>query len=182
MKEMNYDYEEQEIGQEENQTADENKKGGMTVLVVEPLKPAYLKTISGDLKSLQKEVGGLNDATYPFEDRVAVVLNDKGKLDCLMPNRGLYDNDGNLYDIVAGTFLVVGLEEENFCSLNEEMAAKYLEKYKVPEIVVCINGQLGMLQIPEEWIRDRGSADKKLKNGRNQKKKSGKRNRADESR
>ena len=182
MKEMNYDYEEQEIGQEENQTADENKKGGMTVLVVEPLKPAYLKTISGDLKSLQKEVGGLIDATYPFEDRVAVVLNDKGKLDCLMPNRGLYDNDGNLYDIVAGTFLVVGLEEENFCSLNEEMAAKYLEKYKVPEIVVCINGQLGMLQIPEEWIRDRGSADKKLKNGRNQKKKSGKRNRADESR
>lgn len=179
---MNYDYEEQETGREENQTADANKEGGMTVLVVEPLKPAYLKTISGDLKSLQKEVGGLIDATYPFEDRVAVVLNDKGKLDCLMPNRGLYDNAGNLYDIVAGTFLVVGLGEESFCSLNEEMAAKYLEKYKVPEMVVCINGQLGMLPIPEEWIRDRVSVNKEFKNGRNQEKKSGKRSRADEGR
>lgn len=179
---MNYDYKEQETGREGNQTADESKKGGMTVLVVEPLKPAYLKTISGDLKSLQKEVGGLIDATYPFEDRVAVVLNDKGKLDYLMPNRGLYDNDGNLYDIVAGTFLVVGLEDESFCSLNEEMAAKYLEKYKFPEMVVCINGQLGMFQIPEEWMRDTSSADQKLKKSRNQEKKSGKRNRADESR
>ena len=174
---MNYDYEEQDTGQEENQTADESKKGRMTVLVVEPLKPAYLKTISGDLKSLQKEVRGLIDATYPFEDRVAVVLNDEGKLNGLMPNRGLYDCDGNLYDIVAGTFLVVGLGEESFCSLNEEMAAKYLEKYKFPEMVVCINGQLGMFQIPEEWIRDRSSADKQ-----EPEKKSGKRNRADESR
>lgn len=182
MKEMNYDYEEQATGREENQTADESKKGGMTVLVVEPLKPAYLKTISGDLKSLQKEVGGLIDATYPFEDRVAIVLNDKGKLDCLMPNRGLYDNDGNLYDIVAGTFLVVGLEEESFCSLNEEMAAKYLEKYKAPEMVVCINGQLRMLPIPEEWRRSRVSVDKGSKNGRNSEKKTGKRNRADEGR
>lgn len=54
------------------------------------------------------------DATYPFEDRVVVVLNDKGKLDCLMPNRGIYDKDGNLYDIVACTFLVIGLGEEDF--------------------------------------------------------------------
>lgn len=179
---MNHDYEEQGSGCEKHQPADGDRNGGMTVLVVEPLKPAYLKTISGDLKSLQKEVGGLIDATYPFEDRVAVVLNDKGKLDCLMPNRGLYDKDGNLYDIVAGTFLVVGLGEEDFCSLNEEMAEKYLTKYKNPEMVVCINGQLGMFQIPEEWTRGRASVSKGLKNGRNQEKKSGKRNRADEGR
>jgi hypothetical protein len=179
---MNYDYEEQETGREENQTADGNKKGGMTVLVVEPLKPAYLKTISGDLKSLQKEVGGLIDATYPFEDRVAVVLNDRGKLDNLMPNRGLYDNDGNLYAIVAGRFLVVGLGEESFCSLNEEMATKYLEKYKAPEMAVCINGKLGMLPIPEEWTRGRDSVSKEPKNGRSQEKKIRKRSRADEGR
>ncbi len=179
---MNYDYEEQEAAQKENQAVDGNRKDGMTVLVVEPLKPAYLKTIAGDLKALQKEVGGLIDAAYPFEDRVAVVLNDKGKLDCLMPNRGLYDKDGNLYDIVAGTFLVVGLGEEDFCSLNEEMAEKYLAKYKNPEMVACINGQLGMFQIPEEWTRGRASVSKGLKNGRKQEKKSGKRNRADEGR
>ena len=154
----------------------------MTVLVVEPLKAPYLKTISGELKSLQKEVGGLIDATYPFEDRVAVVLNDEGKLNGLMPNRGLYNNDGNLYDIIAGTFLVVGLAEESFCSLSEEMSAKYMEKYKTPEMMVCINGQLGMLPVPEEWIRGNIQIDKKSKGGKKQEKKSRKRSRADEER
>lgn len=178
---MSYDYEEQNTGQEENQTTD-NRKDGMTILVVEPLKPPYLKTISGNLRSLQKEVGGLIDATYPFEDRVAVVLNDEGKLNGLMPNRGLYNNEGNLYDIIAGTFLIVGLAEESFCSLSEEMAAKYMEKYKVPEIMACINGQLGMLPLPESWKRGVVPIVKESKSGKNQEKKSGKRSRADEGR
>lgn len=179
---MSYDYEEQNTAREEKQAADKKRKDGMTVLVVEPLKPPYLKTISGDLKSLQKEVGGLIDATYPFEDRVAVVLNDEGKLNGLMPNRGLYNNEGNLYDIIAGTFLIVGLAEESFCSLSEEMAAKYMEKYKVPEIMACINGQLGMLPLPESWKRGLVPIGKESKSGKNQEKKSGKRSRADEGR
>lgn len=182
MKEMNYDYEEQETGWEEHQTTDGGGKDGMTVLVVEPLKAPYLKTISGELKSLQKEVGGLIDATYPFEDRVAVVLNDEGKLNGLMPNRGLYNNDGNLYDIIAGTFLVVGLAEESFCSLGEEMAAKYMEKYKNPEMMVRVNGQLGMLPIPEGWKRRAIQIGKEPQNRKKQEKKSGKRSRADEER
>ena len=171
MKEMNYDYGEQETGREEYQTTDGGGKDGMMVLVVEPLKAPYLKNISGELKSLQKEVGGLIDATYPFEDRVAIVLNDQGKLNGLMPNRGLYNNDGNLYDIIAGTFLVVGLGEENFCSLDEEMAAKYMEKYKVPEMMVRVNGQLGMLPIPEGWKRRAIQIGKEPQNGKKQEKK-----------
>lgn len=182
MKEMNYDYEEQGFGGEEHRTTDGGEKDGMTVLVVEPLKAAYLKTISGTLKSLQKEVGGLIDATYPFEDRVAIVLNDQGKLNGLMPNRGLYNNDGNLYDIIVGTFLVVGLTEESFCSLDEEMAAKYMEKYKTPEMMVRVNGQLGMLPISEGWKRRTVQINKESKNGKNQEKKSRKRNRTDEER
>ena len=179
---MSYDYEKQDTGREKEQTTDEKRKGGMTVLVVEPLKAAYLKTISGDLKSLQKEVGGLIDATYPFEDPVAVVLNDKGKLDGLMPNRGLYNNNGELYDIIAGTFLVTGLGEESFCSLSAELAAKYMKQYKYPEMMVRVNGQLGMLPVLEGWVRRTAQADKESKNGNDQEKKSGKRSRADEGR
>ena len=102
---MNYDYENQATGQKEPE--------GMRVLVVEPWKEPYLKTISGDLKSLQREVGGLIDATYPFEDMVAIVLNGEGKLNGMMPNRGLYNEDGELYDIIAGPSLSRGLEERN---------------------------------------------------------------------
>lgn len=194
---MNYDCEEPKTGQGENQAADRDRKAGMTVLVVEPLKAPYLKTISGELKSLQKEVGGLIDATYPFEDRVAVVLNDEGKLDGLMPNRGLYNHDGSLYDIIAGTFLVVGLAEESFCSLSEEMAAKYMEKYKTPERVAFINGEVSMLPVSDGRKADRripndrkpcgGSKSEiqmeaEARNKKSQKKKSGKRNRAYEER
>ncbi|MEY8491707.1 DUF3846 domain-containing protein [Lachnospiraceae bacterium 29-91] len=197
MEEMNYNYEEQETDREGNQAAERGRKDGMTVLVVEPLKAPYLKTISGELKSLQKEVGGLIDATYPFEDRVAVVLNDEGKLDGLMPNRGLYNHDGSLYDIIAGTFLVVGLAEESFCSLSEEMAAKYMEKYKTPERVAFINGEIIMLPVSDgrkadsRILNDRKSCgepkseiqmEAEARNKKSQEKKSRKRNRANEER
>ncbi len=33
-------------------------------------------------------------------------------------NRALRDEDGQMYDAVAGTFLVVGLGEEDFASLT----------------------------------------------------------------
>ena len=47
----------------------------MTVLVVEPKKKPYVKTISSGLESLQHEVGGDIEAIYPFEDPVALIVN-----------------------------------------------------------------------------------------------------------
>lgn len=46
----------------------------MNVLVVEPGVAPYEKEING-LTEMQATVGGLIDAIYPFEDRVAVVCN-----------------------------------------------------------------------------------------------------------
>ena len=39
-------------------------------------------------------------------------------------NRGLRDETGEIYDIMAGTFLVVGLDGEDFASLSPELAQK----------------------------------------------------------
>lgn len=52
-------------------------------------------------------------------------MNDEGKLLGLPFNRPLYDEDGEIYDILVGTFLVVGLTEDDFGSLTEEMIEKY---------------------------------------------------------
>ena len=104
----------------------------MYTVVVEPNKPAYAKEIKGDLKSLQHEVGGLIQAIYPFEDNVAIICNDEGKLHNLPPNRFLYDEEGNAYDLIAGTFLVVGLTEGDFGSLTEKQIETYLEMYSKP--------------------------------------------------
>ncbi len=97
----------------------------MTVLVVEPLAKPYTKEIDTDYKAMQKEVGGAFDAVYPFEDAVAVVTHGEGKLIGLPPNRFLHDESGNAYDMICGTFLVVGLGEEDFVSLTTEQQEKF---------------------------------------------------------
>lgn len=145
------------------------------VLVVEPMKEPYLKEIDLGLHSLQAEVGGDIAASYPFSDPVGLVCNDEGKLIGLELNRGLRDEDGNLYDIMAGTFLVVGLGEEDFTSLPPELAQKYMEHFKQPEQFINLNGQIIALPVePENPLRtaemtvedDYGMIDGVINNGR----------------
>ncbi len=137
---MNYNHKKQEKGQKE--------KKGIFVLVVEPMKEPYTKTIDGGLKSLQREVSGHIEAVYPFDDLVAIIVNSDGKYQGLALNRGLYDGKGELCDIIAGTFLVIGVKGEDFVSLSDELAVKYLEKYKVPEQFVCMNGRYIAIPMP----------------------------------
>ena len=122
----------------------------MTVLVVEPMKEPYVKEIAPGLHSLQAEVGGDIGAAYPFRDPVALVCNDEGKLIGLDLNRGLRDENGELYDIMAGTFLVVGLGEEDFASLSPELAQKYMEHFRQPEQFISLGGQIIALPVEPE--------------------------------
>ena len=122
----------------------------MTVLVVEPRKEPYVKEIDPGLHSLQAEVGGDIGAAYPFRDPVALVCNDEGKLIGLDLNRGLRDENGELYDIMAGTFLVVGLGEEDFASLSPELAQKYMEHFRQPEQFISLGGQIIALPVDPE--------------------------------
>ena len=65
-----------------------------------------MKEIDSGLESLQHEVGGYIEAIYPYEEPVALVCNEEGKLEGLPLNRALRDEDGDIYDVVAGTFMV----------------------------------------------------------------------------
>lgn len=100
----------------------------MKVLIVEPMKPCYVREISG-LKAMQEVVGGEIEATYPFEEAVAVVCNANGKGLDLPFNRPLMDKAGLPYDIVCGTFFLAGLGAEDFVSLTEEQIQKYKKLY-----------------------------------------------------
>ena len=169
---MDYEHENREAWENERQP-DQMDTEDITVLSVKPFREPCIITIPNKLRTLQDQVGGMIEAIYPFEDPVAILLNDEGKLNGSMPNRGLYDKSGNLYDIIAGTFLIVGLSEEDFCSLSEELSAKYMEKYKVPERMAFINGRIRMLPVTDS----RKSQDKTSQN-----RTSGKRGRTDEAR
>ena len=147
----------------------------LTVLVVEPMKEPYVKEIDSGLHALQAEVGGDIAASYPFDDPVGLVLNDEGKLIGLDLNRSLRDEHGEIYDIVAGTFLVVGLGPESFSSLSPDMIQKYTEQFKRPELFASINGQIVSVPVePENPLRtaemtledDYGMIDGIINNGR----------------
>ena len=105
----------------------------ITVLVVEPGKEPYAKEIDSGLESLQHEVGGDIQAVYPFAEPVAVICNDEGKVMGMPLNRALRDDDGDIYDIVAGTFMVVGLTDDSFGSLTPELMQQFTDHFKMPE-------------------------------------------------
>lgn len=120
----------------------------MKVLMVEPGKSPYETEIKGGLESLQAAVGGDIQATYPYEDPVALICNDEGKLMGLPLNRALYDDGGRMYDIVAGNFLIVGLGEEDFTDLSPDLMEKFSEQFKYPEKFARIAGEIIAVKQP----------------------------------
>ncbi|MBR5948582.1 MAG: DUF3846 domain-containing protein [Clostridia bacterium] len=114
----------------------------MNVLVVEPYKKPYEKDIEPGLESLQEAVGGNIEAIYPFDEPVAVICNDEGKLLGLPLNRAIRDESGAVRDIIAGTFIVTGLGEEDFCELSPELTELFKERYATPEQFITLGGSI----------------------------------------
>lgn len=101
----------------------------MDVLIIEPEMAPRRASIDGDLASLQSLVGGLIEVIYPFADPVGIICNEEGKLMGLPLNRRIRN-----HDIIAGTFVIAGLGEEDFISLSPELTARYEARFAHPEI------------------------------------------------
>ena len=97
----------------------------MKILALEPHRKPQIVEIDGSLKSMQEIVKGSIEAIYPFDDPVALVCNEEGKLDgskaCLM----MADEDGKILDIIFGTCFICGLGEEDFVSIPDDLIEKY---------------------------------------------------------
>ena len=118
----------------------------ITVLVVEPEKKPYIKEIDNTLESLQREVGGDIQAVYPWEAPCGLVCCETAKFEGMPLNRALRDENGEVYDIIAGTFLIVGLTENDFGSLSEEYIQQFSELFRSPEAFINYNGRFIILQ------------------------------------
>ena len=114
----------------------------LKVLMVEPQKEPCAVEIPAGLKGLQMAVGGYIEAVYPYEDPVALICNEEGKLMGLDLNRALRDEDGHIYDVLAGPFMVVGLGEEDFVSLPDELIQKFEQKFHTPEEFFQVGNRL----------------------------------------
>ena len=132
-----------------------SEKKMLDVLLVKPNEHPQNISIGAELKDLQEAVGGSIGASYPFaDDPVAIVYNDDAKLMGLPLNRALWDENGLMYDVVAGTFLVVGLGEEDFASLSPELAQKYEEHFHQPEAFLPLGRRLMVIPVPDESVQN----------------------------
>ena len=121
------------------------------VLLVEPMEKPKVEEIPDTLEALQEAVGGTIQAVYPWEDPVAIVCADEGKLLHFPPNRLLED-----YDILVGTFLITGLGEENFASIPDDLIPKYTEKFRWPEAFMrSEDGGIHCLRMTDSGIEAR---------------------------
>ena len=104
------------------------------VLLVEPGEKPRLVTVPHTLENLQALVGGYIEAVYPWNDPVAVVCDEDGIANGKEPNRLLTDESGNPYDILKGTFFICGVDRDDFCSIDYELAEKYKKRFFWPEV------------------------------------------------
>ena len=119
----------------------------MKIVQVEPNCEPIATEIDGSLDSMQKVVGGLVQALFPFDDPVALIANDEGKLLGLPANRALRDETGEPYDILCGTFFLCGAPAgcDRFTSLTDKQVEKYRALFQHPEMFLNLSGQIIVL-------------------------------------
>ncbi|MFI3141767.1 MAG: DUF3846 domain-containing protein [Clostridia bacterium] len=120
----------------------------LTALYVQPQRPAEEIHIDDGLITLQGLVQGPIEVISPFEDQVVIICNEEGKIDQLPYNRVLSDSRGNVHDIIAGNFLIVGTNEDGeLTSLDSAMLEKYSKKFETPERFQLFEGKLAVQKI-----------------------------------
>lgn len=124
----------------------------MKVLMIEPNKSPYEAEIGDTLEDKQKIVGGLIEVVYPYEDKVAIVCNEEAKLEDLPLNRALRDEEGQIYDIIAGTFFICGLGDEDLDSLSPELMEKYDKLFHDPEMFTRFNDTILSEKVSEQYL------------------------------
>lgn len=106
----------------------------MKIISVQRNREPEVIEIDGTLKSMQDVVGGYIEIIEPFDDPIAVVLNEEGKINGLPVSRFLYYRDSEYVDAVCGTFFLCGLGEEDLADIPNDLAEKYIAMF-MPDIV-----------------------------------------------
>ena len=143
---------------EGKESGEREKEKTLDVLLVEPGQYPRMTSIGSDLYSLQKAVGGDIEAIYPYDDPIAIVCAEEGKINGEPLNRAIRDEDNDIVDIIAGTFFVCGLGEEDFASLPKELQEKYEDKFHQPESFLKLGSRI--MAIPMEPAKQSPAKDK----------------------
>ena len=100
----------------------------LKVLVIRPNEIPKVEWIENNLDSFQEVVGGYIECVYPFRDNVCLICNEEGKLNGSLPNRPLFDENGDVYDIIFGTFFIVRNDD---LDLTDEQIGCYATYFRL---------------------------------------------------
>ncbi len=119
----------------------------MKILIVEPGQPPRRADIPHTLRDMQQTVGGYIEIIRPFDDPVALVCDEEGKLKGYELNRAITG-----VDIIAGTFFLAGIGEEDLTDLPDEMVEKYEEVFRSPQVFV--RSPRGILALSDDGTQE----------------------------
>lgn len=103
----------------------------LRAVAVRAQKRAEIVEIEDDLKAFQQFVGGLIDVVYPWKDAAGIICNDEGLINGMPLNRALFSGQ-KIDRVIAGDFLVVGLDGDDFTSLDDNQVARYTRLFAKP--------------------------------------------------
>lgn len=142
-----YDF--KKVDFEPSKTQDTVSKNMITVLYIQANHYPKTVAIDNSLEAMQKLVGGNIEEYMPFEDEVAIICNEEGKMNGLPLNRAVYDEKTKeIIDIIAGDFFIAyaPIDSEKFKDLPKDLEQKYREKFKFHERFYKQNGEIKAYQ------------------------------------
>lgn len=101
----------------------------MRVLVIEPHKQPQEMFLERSLKAMQAVVGGPVQFVYPWNNNAVLVCNELGKVFGLEANRELKFLDGEVYDMVHGTFFICEQDGDHLGSISDELLEHYAMEF-----------------------------------------------------
>lgn len=122
---------EAEADAEKNPTSE-----NIQIVIVEPMKKPYKKTIPNQLEEFQKIVGGwieiLTIGRTETGGAIAITLNEEGKLIGLPFNRRIISHGS---DMLVGTFFVTAYNKQgDNISLTDDQAEKMIKRFSAMEV------------------------------------------------
>lgn len=109
------------------------------VVIVEPFRKPYTKTIKNELKAMNEIVDGyIEIIPMGYTDtgtNLIITLNEEGKLRGMTPNRFIMGSRGG--DLIVGPFFVSAsnMEGDNV-SLTDTQAEKIIKQFSAEEVFI----------------------------------------------
>ena len=114
-------------------------------LIIEPNQFPRKLIIENELLAFQKAVKGYIEC-IDLPNGATLICNEEGKINGEPLNRILYDEYGEKIDVIAGTFLAVGFNDNGeFTSLTLEQSKEIRQQFFCPDMFFKVNNEIHMV-------------------------------------